>query len=272
MRASLFGILALTAGCSFITNLDGYTSDAVRELPDATSSDSGPDGATDEAEAAADAACVCPTPISAYRFSDTNQLGHDFVGPNHMTTVRGNPRQSTVTPEGFTGYSIELDGSSTVCIDGGFTFNSAADHTLCWWSRPTALGNGTNQFAQFCSYDTWTANSGVDYVWHLNNCTPNKTPDLQVPSTYEIGTWAHICQTYDRAAMRRTVVRDGMTSAKSEIVDVAPIATSSVDPWCIGSYGEGGFWNGRIYEPMWFDRVLSDQEIERLHTPACCAR
>jgi len=278
--ASGAGVVLLTAGCSLLTNLDGLTSGA-GDAPDATTtSEAGADAVADAvvdavavsesgADADADAGCTCTNLVSAYRFSDVNNLGHDFVGKNHMTTVTGTPKQSTVTPNGLPGNSIQLDGSTSVCIDSGYSFDATADHTLCWWSQPAVLGDNTDQFAQACTYDAWTANTGADYLWRINNCNSGTPANLQVPNTYAVGQWVQICQTYTRASLKRAVVVNGKTSNKVSVTDAVPIATSS-SPWCIGAYGSGGFWTGLIYQPMWFDRVLSDKEIEQVSAGACC--
>lgn len=267
------GVAALIAGCSLITDVSGLSSGVDGGEPDATRSDSGSDASEvsdSRSDADADAGCACTNLVSAYRFSDSNSLGRDFVGNNHVTTVKGAPKQSTTTPNGFSGYSVQLDGSSTLCIESGFTFDSSADHTLCWWSRPAALADRTNQFAQECGYDTWTTNSGADYLWRINNCNSGTPANLQVPNVYAVGRWVQICETYTRDSLRRTVVLDGKTSNEVSVTDTVPIVMSPASPWCIGSFGSGGYWTGLIYQPMWFDRVLSDQEIQQVSARGCC--
>jgi hypothetical protein len=262
------------AGCSLFPDLGGLSSsDGGQDASaggDAAGTDAGADSSPVTDSGSDASTCTCTNLVSAYRFSDPNNLGHDYFGNNNMTTVNGTPKQSTTTPSGLSGYSIQLDGSSTVCIDTGFTFDSTADHTLCWWSQPTALANSTNQFAQSCGYDTWTANSGVDYLWRINNCNAGTTANLQVPNVFSVGKWVQICQTYTQASMTRTVVLNGQTSQKFSVTDTVPIVESSSSPWCIGSYGSGGFWTGLIYLPMWFNRVLSDTEIQQVYANACC--
>jgi hypothetical protein len=265
--------VAIASGCTLLTDLSGLSTGPDQDA--STGIDSGPDAAIDSSiatDSAADASsCACTGLVSTYRFSDSSSLGRDDVGKNAMTTVHGNPKQSTVTPPGFTGHSVELDGSSTLCIESGFTFDPTEDHTLCWWSRPAVLANRTNQFAQVCAYDTWTASSGADYLWRINNCNTGTPADLQVPGVYSVGKWVQICQTYTRASMTRAVVIDGRTSKKVSVTDTVPIVSSPSSQWCIGSYGDGGFWTGLIYRPMWFNRVLGDKEIERVSATECCA-
>jgi hypothetical protein len=281
VRASIvawsIGAVALMAACSLFTDLDGLqsstdsgTTDATTEIDAAidASADSGPplDSGTDAASCA-----TCTNLISAYRFSDPNNLGLDYFGNNDMTTIVGSPAQSTITPNGLPGHSIELNGSSTVCIDTGYTFDSTSDHTLCWWSQPSLLANGTNQFAQQCGYDTWTTDDGGTYLWHINNCNTGVTADLAVPGAYSVGTWVQICQTYTKSTLTRTVTLNGdSTSSKYSVTDTAPILESTSANWCIGSYGNGGYWTGLMYLPMWFDRVLSDAEIKQVYAGACC--
>ena len=270
------GVLALgAAGCSLFPELGNLSSgDGGQGYDASTGSDSAADSAVEaspavDAGADADASCSCTNLVSAYRFSDPNNLGQDFFGNNNMVTLQGKPKQSTSTPNGFGGYSIQLDGSSSVCIASGFTFDSTADHTLCWWSEPTALADSTNQFAQACGYDTWTTNAGVDYLWRINNCNGGTPADLKVPGVYSAGKWVQICQTYTRASLKRTVVLNGQTSNKVSVTDTVPIVMSTSN-WCIGAYGTGGFWTGLIYRPMWFNRVLSDTEMEQVYARGCC--
>ena len=157
-----------------------------------------------------------------------------------------------------------------MCIDSGFTFDTTQDHTLCWWSQPTTLGDQTNQFAQTCGYDTWTTNSGADYSWRINNCNGGTTIDLDVPNVFSASTWVQICQTYDAAAKQRTVVINGNTTNKVTHTDSDPIVEDPGSAWCIGSYSGGGYWTGLIYLPLWFDRVLTDTEIQQVSATACC--
>jgi hypothetical protein len=271
------GLVALAASCTALTDLSGLSSGGPPGAGSAT--DSGPatdaGGAIDSGDASdagADAAsCACPAGlVSAYRFLDPSNLGQDSLGNNTMGTVKGKPKPSTVTPPGLGGRSIQLDGSSTVCIDTGYTFDSTADHTLCWWSQPAALADGTNQFAQDCGYDTWTTSSGVDYQWRINNCNNGTTINFQVPDVFAVGKWTQICQTYTRASLTRTVVIDGNVGQKRSTTDSGPIVESSSSSWCIGSYGTGGYWTGLIYLPMWFHRVLADAEIAQISAAACC--
>lgn len=265
---------ALVAACGLFPDLSYLTASDAGQIPDVTTpSDSGPEATIDssaDAESGPDAPiCTCTNIVSAYRFADPNNLGLDVFARNDMSTIHGTPKQSTTVPQGMTGYSIELDGSSTVCIDSAYTFDSTKDHTLCFWSKPAALANSTNQFAQACSYDTWTTNSGADYLWRINNCNSGTPENLQVPNVYAVGQWTEICQTYAAASMTRTVVVDGNTSQKTTVVDPVPIVENTSN-WCIGSYGSGGFWTGLIYLPMWFDRVLSDAEIQQIYSKPCC--
>jgi len=264
-------VVPVLASCGAVLGLEDLKDRLADSSVAIGSDDGGPSVGGDAGQGAdsADAGCSCVQPFSAYLFSDSNNLGRDFFGRNDMTTIVGTPRQSAVTPNGFAGYSIQLDGVSSACIDTGGTFNATADHTVCWWSQPAALAEHANQFAQFCTYDTWTGGSGADYVWHINNCGGGTTPDLQVPNTYSVGKWVQICQTYSRASLNRTVVVNGATSNKVSVTDTVPVAASGAR-WCIGSYGNGGFWTGLIYRPMWFDRVLTDQELAQAIDPRCC--
>jgi hypothetical protein len=268
-RFALFSAVGIT-GCLLTTDLSGLSGGT--EGDSGVANDAAPDAATDSPDvpdSGSDASsCTCTGLVSAYRFSDPNSLGHDFFGKNDMTSVKGAPRQSSTTPPGLGGHSIKLDGSSTVC-GSGFTFDPTSDHTLCWWSQPAALANNTNQFAQTCTYDTWTASAGVDYLWRINNCNSGTPADLQVRNVYTVGNWVQICQTYKKASLTRSVVIDGKIDQKTSITDTVPIAKST-SGWCIGAYEGGGYWTGLVYLPMWFDRVIDDSLIQQISTSTCC--
>jgi hypothetical protein len=269
------GVIATLTGCSLFTELDGLQSGSDGGVSTSTDASIGNDASGIDSGSAIDsgtdaATCTCTNLVSAYRFSDSSNLGKDFFGNNNMTTATGSPRQSPTTPNGLPGNSIQLDGNSTVCIASGFTFDSTSDHTLCWWAQPAALANGTNQFAQQCGYDTWTTNGGADYLWHINNCNGGTTADLQVPNLYAIGSWVQVCQTYSPVSKTRSVMINGDKTKKLSVTDTGPILEDPSMNWCIGSYGNGGYWTGLMYLPMWFDRVLSDDEIHDVYTNACC--
>lgn len=273
-------VVVCMTGCGLFPDVDelnskdaGQNADVtVNDAPQETSIDASKDVASgsDASDASDGASCSCTNLVSAYRFAAANDLGQDFFNHNDMPSVHGTPTQSSVVPPNMKGHSIQLDGSSSVCIDTGFTFDSTSDHTLCWWSQPTALSDSTNQFAQTCGYDTWTTNNGTDYLWRINNCNNGTPANFVVPNVFTANTWVQICQTYAASAMKRTIVINGQTSSKASQVDSVPIVEPSTESWCIGSYNAGGFWTGRIYLPMWFDRVLSDAEIQNVYATACC--
>lgn len=228
----------------------------------------------------ADAACFIASAagrVSAYGFADTAMLGRDGVGGNHLTTVVGTPQQSTDVPPGHVGYSLGLDGGSGLCLMTGWTFDTTADHTVCWWSKQTTLpltDNSANQFAHTCSYDTWTANSGTTYRWRINNCNTGVAQNLDVPNVFTAGTWVHICQTYERAILRRTVYINGDTANPFVQTDTDPILMPPDQYWCLGEYyfdgsGGGAFWTGMIHAPIWFDRVLPPADIATIHAQSC---
>lgn len=288
-------VTALTTGCVLLSGAgdltidpgDGGGSGGTDTGPGTTdapsSTNDGSSGGTDAPSTPGDsgsetgtgtdgAACVCDGFVSAYRFDTPLQLGHDAFGRNDMTVVHGTPKTSTTTPPGLTGTSLDLDGSSSVCIEAGFTFNASKDHTLCWWANPSALADQKNQFAQTCTYDTWTSNSGANYLWRINNCTASTAANLEVPNVYAVGQWTQICQTYQAATRKRSVVVNGSVAKKISVTDESAIPPST-EPWCIGAYGgegPGGFWPGLIYLPMWFDRVLDDSDLAQISRKTCC--
>ena len=222
-------------------------------------------------------ACVVatePSRVSAYTFADASVLGRDVLGANDMSFVVGNPQQSTDVPPGRAGFSLAVDGASGVCLAAGWTFDSTADHTACWWAKPATLADSTNVFAHTCGYDTWTANGGSTYRWRINNCNGGTTSDLDVPNVYAVDTWVQICQTYERASLTRTVYINGEVANPHAMTDAQPILMPAGYYWCIGSYyfdssGGGGYWNGVIYAPIWFARVLSPADIKAIHDQPC---
>jgi DNA-directed RNA polymerase specialized sigma24 family protein len=205
-----------------------------------------------------------PSLVSAYLFDNVSNLGQDYKGANPFPTPGGDPAQNTSVPSGKTGYSLWLDGNDEICLDGTLaTFRANQSHTLCWWARPGDLAANGNQFAQNCYYDTWAVSSG-EYAWTVNNC--DSAENIIVPSVFSVGTWVQICNIY-YGNSTRSVVINGSTAEKTTIVDANPI-NGTTDNWCLGSYGGGGYFNGSLYSPVWFNRTLSDAEILSLYNGA----
>lgn len=255
MDARLVGLAALLAGCGRMSfdAIDGSLgTDSDSPIVDALQLQ------------------VCPNLVSGYAFDDPANLGVDSIGTNHMADViDGTPLQSTDVPPGSAGHSVLLDGVSGMCISSGYTFQSASDHTLCWWAKPTALHDTGDQFAQFCQYDTWTAGGGTDYRWTINNCSGGTRVELVVPNVYSLDAWVNICETYESATQTRTVMIVTDQVATYPAVDPVPIDVADLR-WCIGSYGGGGFWTGLIHRPMWFNRILTETEIRAIHAAPLC--
>jgi hypothetical protein len=212
--------------------------------------------------------------VSAYTFADSGAPGRDAVGGNDLSFIVGTPQLSSDTPPGFPGSSLMVDGNSGLCLASGFTFDTTADHTACWWSKQTVLADNANQFAHTCGYDTWTAGGGSTYQWRINNCNGGVASDLDVPNVFTAGVWVHICQTYERATLTRTVYINGDTATPYTKVDTDPILMPGGYYWCVGEYyfdgsGGGGYFTGAIYAPIWFARVLPPQDIAAMHVQAC---
>lgn len=290
LLVSALGAATLSAGCVLLSGVGdlsveedeaGLGADGARPGVDATApvdaakaDGAGGDASTSDAakpDAGKDATtpCSCDGLVTAFDFSAPDKLGLDAVGSNHLTRVVGSPKRSSSTPDGLTGYSIELDGASSVCSQSKLGLDPTQDHTLCWWSQPSALSDKANQLAETCTYDSWTGSGGADYVWTINNCNDATPSSLTIAGVYAVGSWVQICQTYESAERRRTVVVDGKVGEKVTKVDPDPIATSNAT-WCLGSYEGGGYWRGRIYRPMWFDRILDDGEIADIGSKLCC--
>lgn len=216
-----------------------------------------------------------PSRVSAYTFADPTALGRDVTGANDLTAVLGAPQQSTDVPPGFPGYAIAFDGASGLCRFDPATFDPTRDHTACWWTKLTTLADMADQFVNTCSYDTWTSNGGGTYEWRINNCSGGVAANLEVPNAFAAGRWVHLCQTYARASLTRTVYVDGDGATPYVAVDTDPIVVQTpATPWCLGEYAfeatsVGAPMTGLLYAPIWFARVLAPAEIARVHDETC---
>ncbi len=198
--------------------------------------------------------------VSIYLFENSGALGQDYKGVNNFTEVASDPAQNTTVPPGFSGYSIELDGNDEVCNVA--SFNAAQNHTSCWWSYPSELNDGANQFAQTCFYDTWTIGTAGIYQWRINNCG-SVSQDLNIEGALHLGEWTQFCQTYDSSSINRTVYINGVFN---DSIGTVAIEYDGSQQWCIGGFQAGGFWTGNIYKPMWFDRILTSDEILSIYS------
>ena len=196
-----------------------------------------------------------PNLVSVYLFENSGNLGLDATGNNNMTDV-GDPAQNTTTPDGFTGYSIELDGDDQVCNYSGFTFNASENHTMCFWVMKTAFSNDGNVFAQNCIYDTWDSTS--EYLFTANNCFNQES--IGIEGVYFLNEWAHICQVYDSTINNMTFYIDGSENT-SHVFAGNPIQYHADQAWCIGGCNGGCWMTGNVFQPMWFDRTLNSDEI-----------
>jgi hypothetical protein len=203
--------------------------------------------------------------VSIYLFDNVNDLGADYNGVNSMSTsytgspAGNDPEQSTDVPSGFSGYSIDLDGDDSVCISSGATFNPSQSHTLCWWTKPNSLDT-RDQFAQYGNYDSWVQ-SGGNYRWSTKNLDSSWNY-LDISSVYSIGQWTHICNNYNSSTLTKTVYVDGVERG-SQVVNGIVFSNNR---WCIGSYGTGSFLNGKIFQPVWFDKSLTSEEINQVYS------
>ena len=202
--------------------------------------------------------------VSVYEFSDALNLGTDTKGNNNMDSEYGIPVQNTNVPSGFSGNSVELAGAESLSILSGSTLDQTQNHTLCWFAYPTPSISG-NQFSKASNYDTWPV-STTGYRWATN--TAGGWDYLDILGIYTVDQWVYICNVYDASGLAKSVYVDGAFADSSVLVE--GISASS-GPWSIGSYcfsalSCGAFWQGLIYQPMWFDRVLSGTEINQLYT------
>jgi hypothetical protein len=204
-----------------------------------------------------------PNLVSVYEFADAGNLGFDTRGVNTMDYTNdqtGTPLQSSIVPSGFSGYSVAMDGEDALCVLSG-TFDQTSDHTLCWWARPTSIGTN-NHFSLASNYDT--DNEGTTYTWSTRHSSGDFFY-VDVPNAHVIDTWTHICNTYDASENNKSVFVEGII-ANSAIQEIA----SKTGYWGIGAYCTetitGRRYVGNIFQPMWFDRVLTAQEINNLHT------
>ena len=67
---------------------------------------------------------------------------------------------------------------------------------------------------------------------------------------------------------------NGEVANPHAVTDAQPILMRAGYYWCIGSYyfdsgGGGGYWDGVIYAPIWFSRVLSPADIKAIHDQPC---
>ncbi|MFP4112573.1 MAG: LamG-like jellyroll fold domain-containing protein, partial [Candidatus Woesearchaeota archaeon] len=208
-----------------------------------------------------------PDLVSIYLFEDPSNLGVDTKENNDMGIenggfTNGNPEQSLVVPNSCSGYSLRLDGDDSICAAHSSSFDASSSHTLCWWVNPQSSSSGNN-FAHASRYDTWDGDTPDVYRWSTNFDGWNR---LDISNVFSQDKWVHICNVYDKNAGSKTVYINSTSSGSSSVSGMP--GTSG--EWCIGSYcfsdgNCGGYLNGYIYQPMWFNRSLDETEIEEIY-------
>jgi hypothetical protein len=201
--------------------------------------------------------------VSIYLFDNTNNLGADYKGTNSMTTAysrspsQNDPAQSSDIPAGFTGVSIDLDGNDSFCTTSTTTFNPSQDHTLCFWVKPNVFTG--EAFAQFTNYDSWILSRGT-YKWATKNLTSTSFSNLELSLGSAVGNWIHVCNRYDSPTTKNVYI-NGILIGTQNVDGIK----SSTKAWCIGSYGVSGFINGKVFQPIWFNRTLTEEEINKIY-------
>jgi hypothetical protein len=185
---------------------------------------------------------------------------------NHGTLTGMDPATDWVWSNKLGQWVLDFAGDDDYVTTGNITRPNTGTMTICAWVNPRLLNgvtghwilsqreNTTNQ--QFQLY--WYAPNKCFFLdWWDNGGTGRSTTDYGTDET--VNTWYHVCGVvngvsgflYVNGVLKSGPIANGTMRAPTSL------------PFVIGKipHSSSYYWNGQIYDPLVYSRVLSPAEI-----------
>ena len=251
----------LAGGAAVISGLAGCTGDGdQQDSPAATESDT----ATDT-----------PSPTATATVAD-GLSAHYTLDGDTPTDASGNGNDATINGDPDTGATgqvagaYEFDGEDDFLSLPGFTPSDDSVSLACWVNLDDLGTTGDYEGTQFhfwgdgspqfeLVYFVRPDNSGSLEWWYYDGEETGVTETGEEPP---IGEWAHIAGTYDDDNGEFALYLDGSEiGTASATID----ASFNGDNNLVGDHpGEDRWLDGRIDEVRFYDRALSESEVQAL--------
>ena len=176
---------------------------------------------------------------------------HDHSRRNNWGTLSNmDPPTDWVVDGGQ--YAVDFDGSNDQVVSVGDVV-APQSRTLAMWVLSRAL----NQW--FCGTNFGTFNSGLFLGTEQNALTVTQYGlAIRDTVTFPLNTWQHVVAAHN--GNQYTLFRNGVL-VNSGGMTTTPVAAL----WYLGSYGNGGYLNGRIDDAALWGRALSPNEVQQLY-------
>jgi len=184
----------------------------------------------------------------------------DAVGTNHGTLTNG----AAIVSDGERGNVLSLDGADDyVALPTANMTAGRSELTLAMWVNPDSWASSDTIYDEYegaywqfsilgggwCTRDASTGTTG------------SRNNDVSVPSLAG-GQWQHLAFVYSTSEGIKAIYHDGeMYDSSTMSVDEL---TSSRDGARIGYPADGTYFDGMIDDVRFYDRALSETEIELL--------
>lgn len=138
----------------------------------------------------------------------------------------------------------------------------ASPRTICAWTNPSTLFNGT--FSEVVMYGTATNGwgFGMDAAGGLPNgriFILDALGDLVYGQPHGLNIWRHVCTTYN-GTIEQLYVDGTSVAGTARILNTAPGSVFIGR----GTFGAGDYFNGKIDDVRIYNRALSSAEIQAL--------
>jgi hypothetical protein len=197
--------------------------------------------------------------VARYDFTgDRSDIGGFAQDLNNNGVTLGTDRFGATTAAANFNGSSHFDGPMNVLPTG------SASRTLCAWSKPSTLFNGT--FSEVVMYGANGAGTGWGFGMDASGGLPNgrifildTAGDVVFNQPHGLNVWRHLCATYDGTTEQ--LFLDGTVIATKAI----GLNTASGSIYIgRGVFGSGDYFNGSIDDVRVYNRKLNAGEVRAL--------
>lgn len=176
---------------------------------------------------------------------------HDLSGKGNWGTLTNmDPPTDWVLDGGQ--YAVDFDGANDQIVSVG-NVPAPQSRTIAMW----VLARARSQW--FCGTNFGTFNSGLFLGIESNVLTITQYGmAIRDTVTFPLNTWQHVVAAHN--GNNYTLYRNGVL-VKSGAMTTTPAEAL----WYLGSYGNGGYFNGRIDDATLWGRALSQNEVQQLY-------